>query len=93
MADKAALPPCPNCGGNVTISESYGGRGTGMTTAYAARCECGLLVDHLSDDGSSRSAVSGFKTFCRDEWPAMTPQRKDEVINKKHWKRHDYRYK
>lgn len=93
MADTKPILPCPNCGGEVSINESYGGRGTMELTAYIATCKCGFRLNHLGDAGTRRSAISGFKKFCRDDWPTITPQLKDEITNPNHWKRHDIRYR
>lgn len=60
---KPAQEPCPNCGKEVLIAQSYGGRGTGEMTVYSARCTCGLLEDHFGDDGTKRSAVNGWNKW------------------------------
>jgi len=64
---KTDQEPCPNCGKEVLIAASRGGKGTGDMTSYMARCECGLREDHFSDDGTKRSAVRGWNKWAREQ--------------------------
>lgn len=64
---KTTQEPCPNCGKEVLIAPSYGGRGTGEMTVYSARCGCGLMEDHFGDDGTKRSTVSGWNKWAREQ--------------------------
>lgn len=65
---------CPRCGAEVLIAPSYGGRGTGMLTAYSARCNCGLLEDHFGgNDGSLRSAIVQWNKWAKAQPRTETP--------------------
>ena len=61
------LEPCPECGGEIAIYPSYGGRGTGELTFYRAECKgCDFKADHLgSADGRMRSARSEWTRYAR----------------------------
>ena len=51
------LAPCYKCDGKVAIYASHGGFGSGDLTAYRVKCNCGLVVDELGNDGTKRNAV------------------------------------
>lgn len=65
MAQK--IQPCPKCGcEDVAIAPSFGGKGTGDLTAYYAQCsDCKFKVDHLSKDGTKRSAISEWNQYAK----------------------------
>lgn len=66
MAQK--INPCPKCGcPEIFIYPSYGGKGSGDLTSYCAQCNgCKFEVDHLSKDGSKRSAISEWNRYVKE---------------------------
>lgn len=56
--------PCPRCGGRVQIYASYGGRGCGDLTTYAAECDgCGMRQDHFGENGRKDSATREYNRW------------------------------
>lgn len=60
--------PCPRCGSRVEIHQSYGGRGCGDLTTYAAECDgCGMRQDHFGDNGRKDNATRGYNRWAAEE--------------------------
>jgi hypothetical protein len=54
--------PCPDCGGEISIHEFDGGRGSGGATMYVASCSCGYRLEHIPSNctGRKRDAIAEY---------------------------------
>lgn len=67
------LNACPQCGGEIQIRASSGGR-RGELTDYAAHCTCGFEFGCLGSDGTKRSAIR--------QWNALSKEKVLEILQR-----------